>query len=240
MRWMLVLAGLLASGPVACGDDDDDDNDTVDGDADSDADADADADADSDADTDADADADGDSDGDSDVPAAYPPPPYGYVVGDIIENLRFVGTDNAIVELSEFHNDPEVKLLMVFATAGWCYWCAVENEVLLGWDQSLSGDDQGEYSPDGLRVLGIVFEDEDSNPADADYADEYFGPGGYDVEYTYASDPYFDLGRYFDAAATPLNMFIRTDTMEIVALELGWGEAMYRETIEYWLAGDDA
>ena len=233
--WMLLLAGLLAGGPAACGDDDSDDDDTVDGDADSDADSDADADADSDAD------ADGDSDGDSDLPAAYPPPPYGVVPGDIIENLRFVGTDNTIIELSDFHNDPDAKLLMVFATAGWCVWCGVENEVLLGWDQSgLGPDEDGEYSPEGLRVLGIVFEDEDGNAADADYADDYFGPRGYDVDYTYASDPFFDLGRYFDAQATPLNMFIRTDTMEIVALELGWGEAMYRETIEYWLAGGDA
>ena len=34
-------------------------------------------------------------------------------------------------------------------------------------------------------------------------------------------------------------MFIRTDTMEIVAVELGWGEDAYREIIEYWLAGGD-
>ena len=102
----------------------------------------------------------------------------------------------------------------------------LENETLLEWDP--------EYRTDGLRVVGIVFENEDGLPADASYADEYFREQ-YGVEYTYGADPYFDLGRYFDKAATPLNMFIRTDTMEIVSIELGWGEEAYLEIIEYWL-----
>ena len=220
--WALVLCCLLSVGSFACGGDDDDSG----GDGDGDIDADSDSDADGDADADADSDSDGDGDAD-----AYPPPPYGFVSGDIIDNMRFVGPGDEIIQLRDFYQDPDAKLIMVFATAGWCYWCGVENETLVGdWDPN--------YTPDGLRILGIVFEDDNGDPADATYADDYFSE--YNAQYTYGADPYFDLGRFFDKAATPLNMFIRTDTMEIVNVELGWGEAAFVEIIEHWLYDPDA
>jgi hypothetical protein len=229
MKWStlaLLSLGSFAVLPLGCGGDDDSNGGTSDGDADADTDSDADADADADVDADADADADGDADN----PADYPPPPYGVVAGDTVDNLSFIGPNNQIIKLGDFYQqDDGAKLLMVFATAGWCYWCAVENETLLDWDP--------QYRADGLRILGVVFEDDNANPADADYADHYFGADGYDVQYDYAADPYFSLGAFFDKAATPLNMFIDLDTMQIISVSLGWGEASYRELIESRLYG---
>jgi hypothetical protein len=201
-RWLTLWASLLAVAlPLGCGSGDDP--------------------AQGDGDADADSDADGDGDDDS-----YPPPPYGNLEGDIIENLVFAGPDGEVFDLQDFHADPDARLIMLFATAGWCVVCGIENETLLEWDPTYRGD--------GLRIIGIVFEDENGLPADAAYADQYFREG-YGAEYTVGADPFLDLERYFDKAATPLNMFIRPDTMEIVSMNLGWSEEAYLETIDYWL-----
>lgn len=231
MKWTMAAAlstGILTTSVCGCGGGRGDDDDA-------DGDADVDADVDTDADTDADSDADADVDAGQDFgPGDYPEPPYGVNQGDTMENLRFVVPEeedpDGLVELADFWADKDGKLLLVFATAGWCYWCAVENETLLRWDP--------EYREDGFRILGVVFEDDQAYPADAAYAYDYFGPPGYDAQYTYAADPYFRLGAFFDKAQTPLNMFVDLETMQIHSIQAGWGEDLYREIIESELYGD--
>jgi hypothetical protein len=155
---------------------------------------------------------------------------HGIRVGDIIDNLQFVGPHEERIELATFHRDPSARLLLIFATAGWIYWAGVEIEVFTEW--------YADYYEDGLRVLGVVFEDEEAAPADGAYSARHFGPDGYDVPFTYGADPPFVLKDYFDPQLAPLNMFIRTDTMEIIAIEEGFDEARLREIVETFLYGE--
>jgi hypothetical protein len=99
----------------------DDGADREDADADSDADTDSDADADSDTDADSDADADADADGGSDdcsdYRTDYPSGPYGFGVGDVIEDLPgMVDGSGATMSLLDVFHD-RTKMALVISNA---------------------------------------------------------------------------------------------------------------------------
>ena len=85
-----------------------------------------------------------------------------------------------------------------------------------------------EYHPSGFEILGVVYEDDAAQPATLDFARE--DQAG--VPWPFAADPAQDILLYFDRAATPLNMFIDTRTMEITEIEVGWNETAIRNIIE--------
>ncbi len=159
-------------------------------------------------------------------PTDYPPGPYGIAVGDRLENLRFLGIDGATLALSSFYADTSVKLLWVFAASGWCSVCAIEAAALPRiWN---------EYNPQGLQILGAVFEDVAYNPATVTYAASY--ARRYRWPFPGAADQPFVLGRYFDKAATPLNMLVDLTDMTIARMETGWDEASMVARVRYHLA----
>jgi hypothetical protein len=159
-------------------------------------------------------------------PVDYPPAPYGVAVGDRIENLRFIDTDGNPLQLAQFYADASVKLLWIYATAGWCTFCGAESSALNGLYST--------YHPQGLEILPVVFEDADGNPATVSYAGAYKRRYGW--TFYAASDQPFVLGRYFDKAATPMNMLVDLTDMTIVSIEMGWSEASETSLIETNLA----
>jgi clumping factor B/clumping factor A len=95
----------------------------MDADADADSDSDADADSDSDADSDADADSDSDADSDggsgdcSDYRTDYPSGPYGFNVGDVLEDTPgMVDSTGAAMSLLDVFHD-RTKMALVIANA---------------------------------------------------------------------------------------------------------------------------
>ncbi len=142
-----------------------------------------------------------------------PGPPYGTLVGDTIADHEFVSYDGSSLSLCDIRDVPGNRLLLVYGTAGWCTQCTYE-----------SGDlptIRADLHDDGLEVLAVVFEDESSSPADADYASEYRGYYGF--TFPTVADPSFLIGAYFDKSSTPLNMFIDLSTMTILDIQTGYG-----------------
>jgi peroxiredoxin len=163
-----------------------------------------------------------------DGPENCPPPPYGINVGDIIQNHQFISVDNTLISLCDFHQDPSLKVLLIYATAGWCSVCHYESEAL--------PDYYNDYHDQGLQILASVFEDTSGNPATRAYAQSYAST--YAFPFPTVVDNTFQLGIYFDKAATPMNMFVDLTTMEILDITLGFDYVTdsMRDDIEYYLA----
>ncbi|MFH1436781.1 MAG: hypothetical protein ABIJ56_13825 [Pseudomonadota bacterium] len=52
-------------------------------------------------------------------PENCPPPPYGTAEGDTLEPHTFISVDDTLLSLCDLSADPSLKLLVIFATAGW-------------------------------------------------------------------------------------------------------------------------
>jgi peroxiredoxin len=159
-------------------------------------------------------------------PVDYPPAPYGVLVDDRLENLRFIDTEGNPLDLADIYADRSVKLLWIYATAGWCSVCAIQSAAM--------NDIYATYNPQGLEILAVIFEDASGAPATASYARSYKTRYGW--AFPAASDQPFVLGRYFDKAATPMNMLVDLTDMTIVSIEMGWSEASETSLIETNLA----
>ena len=169
---------------------------------------------------------------------AYPPGPYGTSKGATIQNLSFLGWkhpdlagyDPAKVEtvrLSDFY-DPDghtgVKLLAVNASAVWCGVCRRE------YQDMHSNDVYATLRPLGLEILGTLFEDTNSFPAQPQDLKNWAAISAHSVKFPFVLDPGFKLGAYFDSDATPLNMLIDVRTMTIVQITMGISDP----TSKYW------
>jgi len=160
------------------------------------------------------------------------------VRGATIQNLSFLGSKHPdaagydpakfeTVRLSDFY-DPDghtgVKLLAVNASAVWCSVCRREYEDMH------SNDVYGSLHPLGLEILGTLFEDTNSYPAQPKDLKNWAGLSTHGVKFPFVLDPGFKLGAYFDSDATPLNMLIDVRTMTIVQVTMGISDP----TSKYW------
>ena len=155
---------------------------------------------------------------DSYVPprADYPQPPYGKTVGTIIEDHSFlIPGDNTVVKLSDYYQHETKKLLLINASAGWCGACKQEAGELNG--------TFAEYGPKGLDILYTLFEDWNGGPVSQEFYEGWMAQYGGD--YTTVLDTTFEMGIYFNVEATPMNMLVDLETMEIVWLETGFNAA---------------
>lgn len=157
----------------------------------------------------------------------YPSPPYGTEIGAVIENFRFLGWSDPgtagydaerleAVELSRFYDprgEGSVRYVVITATAVWCSVCRAEYE-----DFRSGRFDQ--FSARGVAFVGVLFEDNDSNPARP--SDLALWAENFDVAFPFVLDPAFKLGRFFNREATPMTMVVDTQTMRITWLEVGW------------------
>lgn len=167
------------------------------------------------------------------VPFAYPEAPYGTTRGSVIANLEFLGWwspavanyDSATTEtvrLAEFYDptgEQGIELVMISAVAVWCGVCRVEYAELR------SRRIYEQFRPRGLEMLGILFEDNDANPAR--YVDLVNWTRTYQVDFPFVIDSGFKSGVYFDRSATPMNMLLDAKTMRILSVVTGYNPEIY-------------
>src|SRR6185312_5719025 len=109
----------------------------------------------------------------------YPAGPYGTGVGDVTQELcwdawedpKAANYDPARFQqicLSDFHADPDARLLLVNSSAIWCVACRSEYGGSTGpkGRPSLS-QHLADYRDRGFRILGTMFQDAASQPATA-------------------------------------------------------------------------
>jgi hypothetical protein len=172
--------------------------------------------------------------------APYPEGPYGRGVGATIANLSFLGWRDPgaaaydpsrleKVELSDFYNpggsESDVRLLLLNASAVWCSVCRSEYRHIR------TADVYSTYRPQGLEMLGVLFEDVNYNPAKPSDLVVWGGPDGYQLPFGLVLDPGFKTGVYFESDATPMNMLIDTTTMQIIDVTMGYNAT---SPDEYW------
>ncbi|MFO0552903.1 MAG: TlpA family protein disulfide reductase [Polyangiaceae bacterium] len=171
------------------------------------------------------------------VKLEYPPGPFGFKPGSIIENFKFMGFSNASVqndtleplELAMFYNptgdgvypagspfgegNPKPRVLLIDVASVWCGPCNYEA------DQVLPGE-YAKYKPMGGEFL-LQLADGPSvgYPAKPSHLTNWTTK--YEVDYPSAVDPSYKLGDLFEAEAFPQNMIIDLRTMEIVEVLAG-------------------
>lgn len=160
--------------------------------------------------------------------ADYPPGPYGYVTGSVIQNIEFVGknatgdmtaTDYgslamANVSLADFHNDPTVKYVVLSGVAGWCGPCNMEQNQVPAL--------QTKYQPMGFRFFEAMIQGYNENTgAPATEADLNEWASFHKITVGIGLDPEDKIHQYADIAAFPLNMVVRTSDMQIVHMQVG-------------------
>lgn len=162
--------------------------------------------------------------------SAYPAGPHGLEVGDTIANYALAEPDGT-VRVQDLRSDPRDRLLVVFAIQTWPNACASEADHL-----ARVYDD---YQRRGVDVLGVLVEDFETAPTAAG-ARAYFEIL-HDAPYRYAAavpdaDPSFgaDLDRR-GLVASPMNLVVDLDTMEITAAVAGWSREELESHLHYSL-----
>jgi thiol-disulfide isomerase/thioredoxin len=160
--------------------------------------------------------------------ADYPPGPYGYVTGSVIQNIDFVGknatgdttaTDYRTlpmqnVSLADFHNDPSVKYVVLSGVAGWCGPCNDEQKQV----PTL----QATYQPKGFRFFEAMIQGyNEMSGAPATETDLNEWQSVHTITVGLGLDPEDKIHQYADIAAFPLNMVVRTSDMQIVHMQVG-------------------
>lgn len=154
----------------------------------------------------------------------YPSGPYGVRVGDVVQDLCFQGWVNPAATqfdparfqricLSDFHADPEAKLLLVESCAIWCAACRSEYGGNGSTQPSLS-QRLAERRGRGFRVLGTLFQDAVSEPASP--ADAQTWAKAFSIDFPFVADPDHQLGLFTSANVAPFNLLVDAKTMKIV------------------------
>jgi hypothetical protein len=153
--------------------------------------------------------------------------PYGNADGDVIQNFcfNFVWQDPkaANYDTRGMHRwcmadayDPDgskgIRVLLLTTAAEWCSECRNE------WSGS------SEFVPfapeikrrqvDGLRSLGLIYQDEGAKPATTLNAVNW--ARAYQIDVPFGLDSDFAMGAFAQANSQPFNMLVRTDTMQII------------------------
>ncbi len=154
----------------------------------------------------------------------YPDGPYGTEEGDTAANVCFRGwkhPDTAshtsaslqTVALSSYLDETgeRYELVLLNTAALWCSACQIEHRALPG--------RYATYGPRGLAIIGALFQDEKAEPADVTDLKNWVE--AFDVTYTMALDPEYQLGAYASAETAPLNIVIDARTMTILKKYVG-------------------
>ncbi|HVW30367.1 MAG TPA: hypothetical protein VHC69_33645 [Polyangiaceae bacterium] len=159
--------------------------------------------------------------------SSYPPPPYGTEPGDVVQDLCFQGwMDPAKANydpakftkicLSDFHADPDTRLLLIESCAIWCVACKFEYGGS-GDRPSLQQQLDARKSK-GFRVMGTIFQNGAGGPAAPSDAKTWASV--YSLTFPFALDSDHQLGLFTSPNVAPFNLLIDTRKMQIVlALE---------------------
>jgi hypothetical protein len=159
----------------------------------------------------------------------YPDGPYGHGVGAVIENLEFIGWRDPAgvsydpaqlerVRLGDFY-DPSgahTELLVLNASAVWCVVCQGEMR-----DMNSNGT-YAAYRARKVQVLGTLFEDARSKPAQPSDLVVWGSSEFRAIGFPLVLDPALKMGVYFTSDATPLNLVIDARSMRILDVMMGY------------------
>src|SRR5687768_4775932 len=115
------------------------------------------------------------------------------------------------VRLSDFSaaGRPDTELILIVVAAGWCVPCQGEASAL--------GDFAADYPE--VAVLTTLFEDDQSNPADVEFARAWAET--FSLTIPTIVDASFELGRYIDVNSMPTSILVDAHSMEILAVTIG-------------------
>jgi hypothetical protein len=159
--------------------------------------------------------------------ATYPPPPYGTKQGSVVQDLCFQGwTDPSAADydptklkqicLSDFHADPDARLLLIESCAIWCVACKFEYGG--SGDRPSLAEQLEQRKSKGFRVFGTIFQNGASNPASPNDAAQWTTT--FSLSFPFAVDDEHKVGLFSSPNVAPFNMLVDTRTMQIVlALE---------------------
>ena len=139
---------------------------------------------------------------------SYPEAPYGKSKGSKLENHSFLNGDGSAFSLGHIQQDGNKRLLLLSTSAGWCTACIEEQPQIQAWYE--------QYGCRGLDVMVALFEDANSQAADASLAENW--KSQYGLSFNVVADPTFVLGAYYDSSLTPMNMLVDLETMEIAEI----------------------
>ncbi len=130
----------------------------------------------------------------------YPAGPYGAGVGDRVEDFALTDCDGRAVRFGDVLGGSELVLLNV--AAGWCVPCMAET-------QAIEADVHRPYCPRGLRIVQVLFEDENGAPAGPDFCKAWRSKFG--LTFPVLIDPDFTTKKFFPGTingSTPLNLLV--------------------------------
>lgn len=140
-----------------------------------------------------------------DAPAdgwTYPAGPYGTGVGDRIEDFTLRDCDGQSVRFGDVLAG--AKLVLFNVAAGWCVPCMAET-------QTIEADVHRPYCPRGLRIVQVLFEDENGAPASVNFCKKWREKFG--LTFPVLIDPDFTTKKFFPGSisgSTPLNLLVDT------------------------------
>jgi len=148
----------------------------------------------------------------------YPEGPYGSAEGSVVKNHEMINSDGEPYSLmANIFADESATLLLVSTGAEWCSACIEEQPVLDAF--------YNEYKENGLRIVEVLFEDINFEPADVEIALNWKEAN--EVSYDVVADPDFSFDIYQDRSLTPLVMLIEVNTMTIIKMSSGFDESLY-------------
>ena len=153
----------------------------------------------------------------------YPEGPYGTKVGDRFAPFALMDCDGKPVKFSDVLGSGSLALVVV--AAGWCAPCVAESK-------GIEVEYYERYCERGLRVVQVLYEDEDGNPAGPLFCQKWKGRFG--LAFPVVIDPDFTFKKYFQgslAESTPLNILVdRAGVIRYVTM--GPVPADFRDRIE--------
>jgi AhpC/TSA family len=174
----------------------------------------------------------------------YPTQGLGQELGDVVENKCFTGyrapaqllpaeQNRETIAFSDYY-DPTgskgVSLLLINTAAIWCAACVAEHGTL--------PQHQTELGPQGLVILGTLFEDAQRDPASLDDLDRWVK--NFHSNFPMVADPHLYLEDYASADSAPLNMLVDPRSMKILRKYVGDQSAVMWPYIESELAARSA
>ncbi|HTE49870.1 MAG TPA: TlpA disulfide reductase family protein [Kofleriaceae bacterium] len=159
---------------------------------------------------------------------------------EILEDMEFpaflggeTGGDPVSVHLGDYSAEsmPGTRILMISTAAGWCAPCMREAEAM--------SEFAAAYEPRGVAILTGVFQDQNGNPASADFVKAWVD--NFSLSVPALIDESFQLSKYVDVSVMPTNIFVDAETLEILEIATGartGDDPMqeYRELLDFYLA----
>lgn len=160
--------------------------------------------------------------------SAYPSEGIGLKECNVLAAHRFKAADGAEFSLDQdVFKDPKNRVMVLVTAANWCGACKEEAKFL--------ADLHDKYASKGLVVVSALFEDRADEPASQELVQWWMKT--YKTPYRVVLDEGFQLGKYYDKAASPMNMVVDVDTMRIIKIIQGSDPTVVQALVEAKVGG---